>query len=240
MTFLDSEHTQQWVKRLLAHPARIEPGMLLQAHPISLRSGAVIELHGIDLLGRPCLFGFFECMDPVAWDWVLESITSFREGIEGSDPIYQRGREPRLFLLGQEWQVEDFARLRFLAQNIAIRGYRLKEFGSMDLCFPAVDAVDPNAWVEHVAEKDRMFIERLLAAAGRGGQKVQVMGGFWPLNLVNADGPFASLHQNEDGLLMSVPAEPGRYRILDLNQSRDRDLAIDSVMRHRLVGQNSE
>jgi len=59
------------------------------------------------------------------------------------------------------------------------------------------------------------------------------------LNLVNEEGPFASLHQGDSGLLMSVPVGQGQYRVLDLNVARDRDLAIDSVMRHRIAVQKS-
>jgi hypothetical protein len=239
MSVLDPKLAEHWLKRLLARPARVEPGMLLQAQPITMRSGAEIPLHGIDLLGRPCLFGLFDQMNPDCWDWVLEVITSFREGIEGTDPVYQRGREPRLFLLCREWQVEDFARLRFFHQTVGVRGYRMSESGGLELCFPAVDSVAADAWIGQVQEGDRPFIQRLLAAAGRGGNTVQVLGGVWPLNLVNEEGPFASLHQGDSGLLMSVPVGQGQYRVLDLNVARDRDLAIDSVMRHRIAVQKS-
>ncbi len=239
MSQLSPDKIEHWIKRLLARPARVEPGMLLQAQEISMRSSAQISLHGIDLLGRPCLFGFFEGLTAEAWDWVLETITSFREGMEGTDPVYQRGREPRLFLFCRDWHVEDFARLRFLNETVAMRGYRMKDSGGLELCFPAADSASSSDWLEKLADRDRPFIRRLLAAASRGDKKVQVLGGMWPLNLVNEEGPFASLHQGDSGLLMSVPMGLGEYRVLDLNLVRARDLAIDSVMRHRLLGQKS-
>lgn len=238
MSLLDPVEHARLVEQLLASPARIEPGMLLQAQPIILRSGAEIAVHGMDLLGRPCLFGLFQQLDATAWDWLLEAITAFREGLEGSDPVYQRGREPRMFLLCAQWVVQDYARLRFFAESVNVRGYRIHGDAlgwELDLCFPAAEGVAEDLWLERVRQQDRQFIRRLLAAAGRGGSLVQVQGGLWPLNLVNHEGPFASLHLGEDGLLMSVPDEDRRYRVLDLNLAKDRDLAIDSVMRHRRV-----
>ncbi len=243
MSALDPVEQSSLVEFLLAKPARVEPGLLLQDLAIPLRSGAEIGLHGIDLLGRPCLFGMFEQMGPSAYDWALEVITSFREGLEGADPIYRRGREPRLILLSRSWCVEDFARLRFFAQTTAVRGYQIHGDvldWKLELCFPSAEPSPADAWVEDLGAHDRRFLQRMLAAAGRGGRKVKLQGGLWPLTLVNSEGPFASLHQGESGLLMSVPDGEERFRVLDLNRALDRDLAIDSVLRHRKVSLESE
>jgi hypothetical protein len=236
MTRLADESQFELIQQLVQKSATAEPGLLLRAEPITMRSGASIDLHGIDLLGRPCLFGMFLDLDSEAYDWVLEVISSFRDGLEGADPIYQRGREPRLFVLSHALRLEDYSRLKFFAESISIRAFRIAKLTTswqLRLAFPEPDPVQSHPWLESIEERDRDFIQRMLAAAGRGGLKVALQGGPWPMNLVNSEGPFASLHSSESGLLMSVPTEDEQFTILDLNSPIDRDLAIDSVLRHR-------
>ncbi|NQU48477.1 MAG: hypothetical protein HQ519_07505 [Planctomycetes bacterium] len=236
MTLLADESQFELIQQLLQKPAAAEPGLLLRAEPITMRSGNRIDLHGIDLLGRPCLFGMFLELDAQAYDWLLEVITSFRDGLEGADPIYQRGREPRLFVLSHALRLEDYSRLRFFAESISIRAFRIAKLTTswqLRLAYPEPEPVLSQPWLECIEEKDRDFVQRMLAAAGRGGVKIALQGGPWPMNLVNSEGPFASLHSSESGLLMSVPTQDEKYTILDLNLPLDRDLAIDSVLRHR-------
>jgi hypothetical protein len=228
----------------LAHPARLEPGLLLQAHPLQLEGDVEVPLHGVDVLGRPCLVGIFDQLNAEAYDWMLSVLVAFRDGMAGGDPVYAKGRQPRLFLLCSFYRPEDHARLRLLSEACSVRAMSFQHMPTpatdperqwlIRLSFPQPAEGDFSGWTELAPTHLQAYLSRFLAACRRGQPSISVEGTPWPMLLIGPNGPFGALHKEEGQLVLVANHENnGLPVVFDLEREEERDLAIDRVLRER-------
>jgi len=223
-------------KRLLERPELVEPGVLLQSHLLQLAGGWRVKLHGVDVLGRPCLVGCFRALDAAAYDWALGVACAFRDGLAGSNPVYSRGREPRIFMASPMFRSEDLARLRLLDQAGSFRGLRVHRDGAgewqTELSFPRSEFPDDREWLADAPADCQAFLGRLIAAARRGGVRAEIQGRPWPMLLTSDFGPVAALHRDRDRMLfLSVNAPGDPPEMLELVSEEKQDQAIDRLLR---------
>jgi hypothetical protein len=243
-----SETSEQLRDLFLSQPARLEPGVLLQAHPLQVADGAEVPLHGVDVLGHPCLVGIFDQLDAQAYDWMLQVLVAFREGMLGGDPVYAQGRQPRLFLLCSFYRPEDHARLRLLSEACSVRALSYQRLPAdpiqgqtewlIRLSYPQPASGDFHRWTEQAPHPLQAYLSRFLAACRRGQPSISVEGTPWPMLLVGPQGPFGALHLDEERLvLVANQAEEGLPIVFNLEHEADRDRAIDRILRERAAAQ---
>ncbi|MCH2101993.1 MAG: hypothetical protein MK209_08745 [Planctomycetes bacterium] len=223
---------------LMRRPEWVEPGVLLQDQSIKLPGEAgKLRLHGVDVLGRPCLVGVFRELDAAAYDWMLAVVCAFRDGLLGGDPVYSRGREPRLFVVAPWYRPEDLARLALLADAVPVRALRVRRNSSegwvTELVQPRHEFPDdPAHWLDQAPESMHGFLKRLRSAGLRGVHRCDFQGEPWPLLLMGAQRPVAAIHREGDRVLFLAVDEPGMpARVIDLQTESGQDTAIDHVLR---------
>lgn len=236
-----SKPAKGWKKEvrhaLLRRPEWVEPGILLQDQALLLPGGGKVRLHGVDVLGRPCLVGVFRELDADAYDWMLSVVCAFRDGLLGGDPVYARGREPRLFVVAPWYRPEDLARLALLDDAVPVRALRVRRSSSngwaTELVQPRHDFPDdPELWMQHAPEASHGFLQRLRSAGLRGVHRCDFQGEPWPLLLVGLQGPLAAMHRDGERLLFLAVSEPGvPAQLLDVRTESGQDAAIDHVLR---------
>jgi hypothetical protein len=222
-------------RALLARPEWVEPGVLLQDQALRLPDGRRIRLHGVDVLGRPCLVGVFRELDAEAYDWLLAVACAFRDGMLGGDPVYSRGREPRLFVVAPWFRPEDLVRLDLLSDAVDVRALRVRrcaESWATELVHPRCEFGDLESWLEASPAALRGFLRRLYAVAQRGGQRCEFQGQPWPICVAGGDGPLASIHRDGERLLyLAVRGAGEPPEMLALDGERGQDQAIDHLLR---------
>lgn len=224
-------------RALLRRPEWVEPGILLQDQALLLPGGRKIRLHGVDVLGRPCLVGVFRELDADAYDWMLSVVCAFRDGLLGGDPVYARGREPRLFVVAPWYRPEDLARLALLDDAVPVRALRVRRSSengwATELVQPRHEFPDdPEVWMQHAPTASHSFLKRLRSAGLRGVHRCDFQGEPWPLLLMGPHGPIAAMHRDEDRLLFLAVSEPGMpAHLLDVQTESGQDAAIDHVLR---------
>ena len=224
-------------RALMRRPEWVEPGVLLQDQALRLPGGGKVRLHGVDVLGRPCLVGVFRELDAKAYDWMLAVVCAFRDGLLGGDPVYARGREPRLFVVAPWFRPEDLARLALLDDAVQVRALRVRrsatESWTTELVQPRQEVPDdPASWLKAAPEATHGFLARLRSASLRGVHRCDFQGEPWPLLMMGPAGPVAAIHRDEDRLLFLAVQERGQpARVIDVQTESGQDAAIDHVLR---------
>ena len=224
-------------RALMRRPEWVEPGILLQDQALRLPGGGKVKLHGVDVLGRPCLVGVFRELDAKAYDWMLAVVCAFRDGLLGGDPVYARGREPRLFVVAPWYRPEDLARLALLDDAVQVRALRVRRSATegwvTELVQPRQEFPDdPAPWFEAAPAEMHSFLKRLRSAGLRGVHRCDFQGEPWPLLVMGLQGPVAAIHRDEDRLLFLAVQEQGvPARVLDVRTESGQDAAIDHVLR---------
>ena len=226
-------------RALLQRPEWVEPGVLLQDQALVLPGGRKIRLHGVDVLGRPCPVGVFKELDAEAYDWMLAVLCAFRDGLLGGDPVYARGREPRLFVIAPWYRPEDLARLALLDEAAPVRALRVRRRAgawATELIHPRADFPDEfERWVDAAPTGAEGFLSRLRAACLRGVHRCDFQGEPWPLLISGPGGPLAAIHREGERLLYLAVHEPGQPpELVDLRSESGQDAAIDHVLRSRI------
>lgn len=224
-------------RALMRRPEWVEPGILLQDQALTLPGGGKVKLHGVDVLGRPCLVGVFRELDAQAYDWMLAVVCAFRDGLLGGDPVYARGREPRLFVVAPWYRPEDLARLALLDDAVQVRALRVRRSATegwvTELVQPRQEFPDdPAPWFEAAPAETHGFLKRLRSAGLRGVHRCDFQGEPWPLLVMGPQGPVAAIHRDEDRLLFLAVHEQGLpAQVLDVRTESGQDAAIDHVLR---------
>lgn len=215
-----------------ARPALLEPGLILQGHPLRLAGDRKLRVHGVDVLGHPCVVECFRRLDAEAWDWMLAVLCAFREGQAGADPVYARGRQPRLFVLAPQFRPEDLARARVLDEAAPVRAFRVRAAGSSDweadMVLPAPEPAGAD-WIAAAPVAGRSALLRIAATCARGARRAEIVHGRWPVLVRTAAGAVASIHRDGERLWFLAAGPDGG--LLDLSREDDADRAVDRLLR---------